>query len=93
MVHFADNVYEQQPLFPAEVPNVYLPGKENGKWGYYGYSERTLDRVRFDGFKTRFYELQGWDTATGYPTRAVLESQGLDYVADELERDGKLGSP
>ena len=91
MVHFADNVYEQQPLFPAEVPNVYLPGKENGKWGYYGYSYRTLDRAKFDEFKTQFYELQGWDTASGYPTRAALESQGLGYVADELEKNGKLG--
>jgi aldehyde:ferredoxin oxidoreductase len=91
MVHFADNVYEQQPLFPAEVPNAFLPGQENGKWGYYGYSYRTLDRGKFDEFKTRFYELQGWDTATGYPTRATLESLGLDYVADELEKNGKLG--
>jgi aldehyde:ferredoxin oxidoreductase len=91
MVHFADNVYEQQPLFPAEVPNVFLPGKENGKWGYYGYSYRTLDRAKFDEFKTRFYQLQGWDPATGYPTRAALESLGLGYVADELEGHGKLG--
>jgi aldehyde:ferredoxin oxidoreductase len=91
MVHFADNVYEQQPLFPAEVPNVFLPGKESGKWGYYGYSYRTLDRDGFDEFKTRFYELQGWDTATGYPTRATLESLGLGWVADELEEHGKLG--
>jgi aldehyde:ferredoxin oxidoreductase len=91
MVHFADNVYEKHPLFGADVPNAYMPGKENGKWDYYGYSQRTLDRDGFDEFKTRFYELQGWDTATGYPTRAALESLGLGYVADELEEQGKLG--
>jgi aldehyde:ferredoxin oxidoreductase len=91
MVHFAENVYTQQPLFPAEVPNVFLPGKENGKWGYYGYSYRTLDRDRFDEFKTHFYELQGWDVASGYPTREALESLELGYVADELEKHGKLG--
>jgi aldehyde:ferredoxin oxidoreductase len=91
MVHFADNVYEQMPRFPAEVPIVYLPGKENGKWGYHGYTYRTLDRDRFDEFKTRFYELQGWELATGYPTRSTLESLGLGYVADELEESGKLG--
>jgi aldehyde:ferredoxin oxidoreductase len=87
MVHFADNVYEQSPLFP----DVYMPGKENGKWGLYSYSERKLDRDKFDEFKTQFYRLQGWDTATGYPTRAALESLGLGYVADELEKNGKLG--
>ncbi len=91
MVHFADNVYEQRPLMPLEYENTYLPGKENGKWDYYGYSHRTLDRDSFDRFKTRFYVLQGWDPATGYPTREALESQGLGYVADELEQNGKLG--
>jgi aldehyde:ferredoxin oxidoreductase len=93
MVYFVDYVYEQLPLFPVgAIPNIHMPGKEDGKWGFYGYSERTLDRAKFDEFKTRFYELQGWDTATGYPTRAALESLGLGYVADELERNGKLGS-
>jgi aldehyde:ferredoxin oxidoreductase len=92
MVHFADNVYEKLPAFPVEGRfNTYMPGKENGEWGFYGYSQRTLDRDKFDEFKTRFYELQGWDTATGYPTRAALESLGLGYVADELEKNGKLG--
>jgi aldehyde:ferredoxin oxidoreductase len=91
MVHFVDNVYEQHPLFGADVPNAYMPGKENGKWDYYGYSQRTLDRGRFEDFKTLFYELQGWDTATGHPTRSALESLGLGYVADELEESGKLG--
>jgi len=91
MVHFADNVYEKWPLFPADVPNAFMPGKENGKWDYYGYSYRKLNRDKFDEFKTRFYERQGWDTATGYPTRSALEPLGLGYVADELEKNGKLG--
>jgi aldehyde:ferredoxin oxidoreductase len=92
MVHFVDNVYEELPLFPhGSIPDVHMPGKENGKWGFFGYSQRTLDRDKFDEFKSRFYELQGWDTSSGYPTRAALEPLGLDYVADELERAGKLG--
>ena len=91
MVHFAASVYQTPPPFPADDPTVYLPGKENGKWGYHGYPQRTLDRDRFEEFKTRFYELQGWDPASGYPTRATLKSLGLDYVADELEQSGKLG--
>jgi len=68
-----------------------MPGKENGKWNYYGYSWRTLDRDRFDEFKTRFYRLQGWDENSGYPKRSTLEALGLDYVADELERKDKIG--
>jgi aldehyde:ferredoxin oxidoreductase len=92
MVHFADNVYEELPRFPLDVTNAYMPGKERGEWGYFGYSLRTLDRGKFEEFKTRFYELQGWDTASGYPTRETLESLGLGYVADELEGKEKLGS-
>ncbi len=94
MVHFADNVYNKRPFFPADggFTNAYMPGKENGKWDYYGYSQRTLDRDKFDEFKTRFYQLQGWNTATGYPTRSTLESLGLAYVANELEHNGKLGT-
>lgn len=91
MVHFTDNIYEKKPFFPADVPNAHLPGKENGKWDYYGYSYRTLEKDKFDEFKTRFYKLQGWDAATGYPTRSALELLGLGYVADELEMNGKLG--
>ena len=91
MVHFADNVYEKQPLFGADVPNAYMPGKENGVWDYYGYSLRTLDKHKFDEFKTRFYRLQGWDESSGYPKRSTLESLDLGYVADELERNDKIG--
>jgi aldehyde:ferredoxin oxidoreductase len=91
MVHFVDNVYEKMPLFPVDVRNAHMPGKEDGKWDYYGYSRRTLDKNKFDEFKTRFYRLQGWDVETGYPTRTTLKSLGLEQVADELEKNGRLG--
>ena len=45
----------------------------------------------FEEFKTRFYNLEGWDPKTGYPTGNTLESLGLGYVADELEENNKLG--
>ena len=37
-----------------------------------------------------YYEARGWDRATGYPTRAKLESLDLKEVADELEGLGRL---
>ena len=91
MADFVDNVYEKWPLFGADVRNAHMPGKENGKWDYYGYSRRILDRDKFEEFKTRFYKLQGWDAETGYPKRSSLESMGLENVADELEKNRKLG--
>jgi aldehyde:ferredoxin oxidoreductase len=91
MVHFVDNVYKKLAMFPVEVRNAHLPGIRDGKWGYYGYSRRRLSREKFDEFKTRFYNLQGWDAATGYPKRSTLESLGLDYVANELEENNRIG--
>ena len=38
-----------------------------------------------------FGGLLGRDPAGGHPTRDMLESIDLGYVADKLERNGKLG--
>jgi aldehyde:ferredoxin oxidoreductase len=92
MVHFVDNIYKKRPTFPLEVRNAHMPGKEEGRWDYYGYSRRRLDRDKFDEFKTLFYNLQGWDPSSGYPKRSTLESLDLGLVADELERNNKLGN-
>jgi aldehyde:ferredoxin oxidoreductase len=67
-------------------------GKVDGAWTQISAEGRTIDRVKFEEFKTAFYELQGWDTTSGYPTRATLESLDMKYVADELEAKGKLGA-
>jgi aldehyde:ferredoxin oxidoreductase len=91
MVEFADIIYKKKPSWGVDVPNAYMPGIENGKWDYHGYSKRTLDKNKFNEFKTRFYKLQGWDVESGYPNRSTLEKIGLGYVADELENKGKLG--
>ncbi|MBL7176975.1 MAG: aldehyde:ferredoxin oxidoreductase [Desulfobacteraceae bacterium] len=92
MVHFADYYYNKKGGGTGgDVPNAYLPGLEDGVWDYRGYSRRKFDRAKFEEFKTTFYKLQGWDPESGYPTKATLESMDLGYVADELEKNGKLG--
>lgn len=90
MVHFADYIYTKKGGH-VDLPKAYMPGKEKGVWGYHNYTPRTLNRKKFDEFKTRFYILQGWETDSGYPTRTTLTSMDLGYVADELEKKGKLG--
>jgi len=89
MVHFAEYVYSV-PFNPPRGKHL-LPGRENGEWNYIDAAGRYIDREKFEEFKTRFYNLEGWDPNTGYPTRGTLESFGLGYVADELEANGKLG--
>jgi hypothetical protein len=90
MLQFADFIYNK-PGTQVDVPIAYLPGRENGKWGYYGFTNRSIDKKNFEQFKTMFYKLHGWDTATGYPARSTLKPLGLDHVADELEKNKKLG--
>jgi len=90
MVHFADIIYKKKATWDVDG-KAYMPGIENGKWDYHYYAKRTLDRNKFDEFKTRFYKLQGWDVESGYPNRSTLEKIGLGYVADELGNKGKLG--
>jgi len=50
----------------------------------------ALKKDRMDDFKSIYYDLEGWDTNTGWPTRSTLEGCGLKYVADELEARGKM---
>lgn len=90
MVHFAEYIYTK-PSKGVEGPILFLTGRKNGKWVYFNALGRRMNKGKFEEFKTRFYKLQGWDIATGYPTRGTLKSLGLEHVADELERNGKLG--
>jgi aldehyde:ferredoxin oxidoreductase len=90
MVQFADYIYEV-PNEGFSTMAYYMPGRENGTWDYIPLQGRSIDRAGFEGWKTKFYALEGWDPATGWPARKNLESLGLGYVADELERHGKLG--
>lgn len=84
---FTGYVYDQPVTRPFPFP-VF----EDGKWWNDGHVGRKIDRDRFEEWKTRYFELEGWDTQTGWPTRETLQSLGMNEVADELERNGKIGS-
>jgi len=49
-----------------------------------------LDREQWESLKDRFYQLRGWDTDTGVPTRPKLEELGMKDIAHKLEGAGKL---
>jgi aldehyde:ferredoxin oxidoreductase len=75
---------------PTKNP-YYLPVYENGKWSYSPNTGRVLNKARFEEWKTKYYEFEGWDPASGRPKRATLESLGLKEVADALHSKGTLG--
>jgi aldehyde:ferredoxin oxidoreductase len=51
-----------------------------------------LERKDWDKLLDEYYEVNGWDKETSFPTRKCLDELGLGKVADELQKIGKLGS-
>jgi aldehyde:ferredoxin oxidoreductase len=68
-----------------------LPAYENGQWSYAQNTSRVLNKTKFEEWKTKFYDFEGWNTASGWPKRNTLESMGLKKIADTLQSKGKLG--
>ena len=79
-------VYKQ----PTENPGI-LPIRENGRWIYSDNIGRKIDRNKFEQWKTNYYQFEGWDPDTGWPTEQTLGSLGLKHVARELKDNSKLG--
>ena len=87
MVKFADYYYTE-PMNRSPYP---VPVFENDEWSFIDMKDRPLDRDKFEEWKTLYYQLEGWDPETGWPTRSTLEEQGLGHIADALEKAGKCG--
>jgi aldehyde:ferredoxin oxidoreductase len=71
--------------------NYYLPNYESGKWTYFTKPGRVLNKAKFEEWKTKFYDFEGWNNTNGWPKRNTLEQLGLKKVADTLQSKGKLG--
>lgn len=50
-----------------------------------------MDEQKYNQMLDEYYDLHGWDRKTSFPTRKTLEKLNLAYVADDLEKIGKLG--
>jgi aldehyde:ferredoxin oxidoreductase len=48
------------------------------------------DEVAFNRMLDEYYDLHGWDRETSFPTRKALVDLGLEEVARDLEKIGKL---
>lgn len=75
--------------------NGAYPIYENGTWRSENLAaaeeKMVLDEQGVEDWKDHFYELEGWDNNSGWPTRNTLEALDLGFVADELDAAGKLG--
>ena len=49
-----------------------------------------IDAEKFNEMLDEYYDLHGWDRETSFPKRETLMKLDLGYVAEDLERIGKL---
>jgi len=54
------------------------------------FAGAQLDLHKWNRLLDDYYELHGWDQATGWQTRSCLEQLGLHSVAGQLEQVGRL---
>lgn len=70
-------------------PECLVPGKDGEAISRKG---AVIDRAGFEKMKDEYYELRGWDVATGLQTRQQLETLDLPEVANGLESRGLLAN-
>jgi aldehyde:ferredoxin oxidoreductase len=51
---------------------------------------KDIDRQAWETVKDEYYQIRGWDTKTGIPTRKKLEELDLRNVADDLIKPSGL---
>ena len=54
------------------------------------YAGFKCDREDFDRMLDRFYELHGWNISNGLQTHECLNALGLNDIAEQLDKAGKL---
>jgi len=92
MVKFADYIYDTKMSEGEFFPFFFWTCRDkDGNWSYRDVMHRSLDRDKFEDWKSRFYAAEGCDPTTGWPTSKTLEELGLKKVAVELEKKGRLG--
>jgi aldehyde:ferredoxin oxidoreductase len=49
-----------------------------------------MDENKYNTMLDDYHDLHGWDRETSFPKRETLANLGLEYVADDLDKIGKL---
>ena len=55
-----------------------------------GFAGWKMEESKFNKMLDEYYELHGWDLETSYPQKQTLLDLGLEEVAEDLEKIGKL---
>ena len=79
-----------EPLKKGELffdVDALVPGRDGEVISKVG---AVVDREKFEKMKTEYYQLRGWDAATGFLKKARLEELGLQDIAADLKGRGLL---
>ena len=87
----SDNLPETdftEPItFARDNHECLMPGKEGEIISRKG---AVVDRQEFEKMKDEYYQLRGWDVATGLQTKAKLKELGLQDIAQDLAPRGQI---
>jgi len=80
--------WHTRPLESHAVdPECLVPGKDGKPISRLG---AVIDKQEFERMRDEYYQLRGWDVATGLQTRRKLEELELKDIADDLEERGLI---
>jgi aldehyde:ferredoxin oxidoreductase len=81
-----DRLPDEWHISPLEThvadPDCLAPGKNGEPISRLG---AVVDKQEFERMKDEYYQLRGWDVATGRQTKKNLEELELDDIIDDLE--------
>lgn len=85
----SDTMPESQFTIPLRNvmgnPEAIAPGKDGE---IFVKQDAVVDRGKFEEMKREFYQLRGWDAASGLQTKAKLEELELGDIAEDLRQRG-----
>jgi len=87
--HLPEEWYTKPLESHAADPECLVPGKDGEPVSRLG---AVIDKKEFEQMRNEYYQIRGWDAATGLQTRQKLEKLQLKDVADDLEVRGLLAS-
>ena len=79
---FIERIEPIADVFGMHNPELLLPGAGDEIISRKG---KALDKEKFEHLLDEYYELRGWDRATGFPKKEKLEELGLGWVKDGLQ--------
>jgi len=83
-------VFFSKPAGPdlPHNPDCLVPGKDGEVISRKG---AVLNKQEFENMRAEYYELRGWNVATGLQTKPKLIELGLRDIAADLEQKGLMG--